>query len=292
MKAPTPLPERTDAIPARVRKRRRLSTVVVVSLVFLAVIVLIALIGPYLVRDPGKQTLSDVLLPPGTNGYLLGTDQLGRDELARVVHGLRSSLSIVVLATLVAAVFGTLIGMLAGYARGAFGEVVMRIVDVQLAIPVIILVLAAVTILTPRFSTIVLVLALAIWVVYARLARAQTLTLREQEMVMALRSMGASHTRILLNHVLRNISGSLLIITTLELANLIMAEAALGYLGLGVPPPQPTLGGMISEGQTTLIVGGWWTVVVPGVVIAGVILAVNIVGDWLRDRFDPRADRR
>ncbi|MEV7005051.1 ABC transporter permease [Streptosporangium sp. NPDC051022] len=281
--------------PDGARRRRRWppsNPIIALAGVILGIAVLSAVLGPLLVGDPTTQSLPDALRPPGTAGHPLGTDDLGRDQLARLVHGARTSLLVASLAASLGGVVGVAVGMVAGYVGGAFDEVVMRIVDVQLAIPSILLVLTAVTVLKPSFPTIVVVLALSVWMVYARLARAQVLSLREQDMVTAIRSLGASNTRILFLHVLPNIAGPLLIITTMEVATLIMAEAALGYLGMGVPPPTPTLGAMISAGQTGLTTGVWWPVVVPGLTIALLILSINILGDWLRDRLDPRSTLR
>ncbi len=278
----------------RTRTKRRLpNTMVVLAAVTLVVIILGAFVGPLFVADPGIQQLANSLRPPawvpgGSLEYLLGTDSLGRDELARVVYGARVSLTVSLLSLFIGAVFGIAIGVMAGYFRGIFDQIVMRIVDVQMSVPGILFILTVVTILKPSFSTIIIVLALSVWIVFARVARAQVLSFRENDTILAIRSIGASGLRILVRHVVPNIAGPLLIISTLELATLIMAEAALGYLGLGVPPPTPTLGSMISSGQSGMTSGAWWPVVVPGISIALIIISINILGDWLRDVLDPR----
>lgn len=284
------------AIPGRLGRVRRQVAVTPVALVaalVLLLLLLVAAFGPFIAGDPNKQSLIDAYLHPfgwtgGTSHHLLGTDQLGRDVLARAVNALRTSFITSSLAIVIAAVVGTCLGMLAGYAGGIVDEVIMRAVDIQLAIPGIILVLMLVAALKPSFWSVVGVLALVAWVLYARVARAQVLALRGDDMVVAIRSLGASRLRIIFRHLLPNIAGPLLVVTTLEIANLVIAEAALGYLGLGVPPPTATLGRMIADGQTGETAGIWWPVVVPGIVIVALILSINIVGEWLRDRLDPR----
>ena len=260
-----------------------------VTLVF---IVLFGVFGPMFLQDPTAQILGDALTPPawvegGNPKYLFGTDHLGRDELARVAMGIRTSLLASVLATVIGGIFGVTVGMIAGYVRGWLDEVVMRIIDIQMSIPGILLVLTIVTVVRPSLESIIFVLALSAWVLFARVARAEVLSLREQDMVMATKGLGSTNLRVLFRHLLPNISGPLLVIATFEVATLIIAESSLGYLGLGVPPPTPTLGGMISSGQDGLTAGVWWPVVVPGVVIAIFIMSVNVLGDWLRDRLDP-----
>lgn len=298
--APQPREAGGEAEPPAVTMRRGSVTRRVVawgSYGLLGLLVLVAVVGHWFVQDPTAQDLAAAMRPPAWQdgaaaGHLLGTDTLGRDVLARVVVGLRSSLAVSGLGLVIAALIGVPVGMLSGYVGGLFDDVVMRLADVQLAIPAVLFVLTVATILQPSFTTIALVLGLSGWTLFARVARAQTLSLREREMVLAIRSLGAGHVWTLFRHVLPNIAGPLIVICALELAALVMAEAALGYLGLGVPPPTPTLGGMISAGQNELLAGAWWLVVVPGVAIALMILVINSVGDRLRDRLDPRVRRR
>jgi peptide/nickel transport system permease protein len=275
-----------------VRRKRTGNVMAIIAASTLAVLVFGGMLGPLFLQDPAVQSLSNALSPPawvdgGTAEHLLGTDHLGRDILARVVTGIRTSLLTSVLSTLIGGAFGVAVGMIAGYYRGWLDEVIMRVTDIQMSIPSILLVLTVVTVLRPSLASIIFVLSLAAWVLFARVARAQVLSLREQDVVMAIKGLGASDARILFRHLLPNISGALLVIATFEVATLILAESALGYLGLGVPPPTPTLGAMISAGQEVLTAGIWWPVVVPGTVIALFIIAVNILGDWLRDRLDP-----
>jgi peptide/nickel transport system permease protein len=290
-----------DRAPARtrskagLRQRLHMSRIAAVAALILCLFILAAALGPFLTGDPNAQSLTETWLHPcgwkgGSWHHLLGTDQLGRDILARAVNALRTSFFTAGLAIVIGALVGITLGMLAGYMGGLLDDVLMRLVDVQLAIPGIILVLMLVAALQPSFWSVVGVLALLAWVLYARVARAQVLALREDDMILAVRSLGASRVRTILRHLLPNIMGPLLVVTTLEIANLIIAEAALGYLGLGVPPPTATLGRMISDGQTGETAGIWWPVVVPGLFIVGMIVSINVLGEWLRDWLDPKGN--
>lgn len=292
---------RTDqpAKPRPTALRRLLSRCppsVLAAFVAVALVVAVAAFGPLLARDPTAQDLLSVLKPPLTQGnagtYLLGTDQLGRDLLARLVSGMRTSLLITFFAVLIGGMIGTAIGLASGYLGGRVDNLLMRVVDIQLAVPGVLLVLTLAAVLRPGVGTTICVLSLIVWVVYARVARAQVLSLRETDLVMAARATGCSDARILLYHVLPNIAGSIWVITTLEFAHVMIAEAALGYLGLGVPPPAPTLGAMISEGQRYLQLGKWWLVVMPGFVVSLTIISINAIGNWLRDMLDPRSRGR
>lgn len=277
--------------------RRGKNVPAAIAIAALIVLILGGIFGPLFLPDPSVQQLADALRPPawlpgGSASHLLGTDHLGRDELARVAVGIRTSLLTSVGATLIGGAFGVLMGMMAGFYRGWIDEVIMRVTDIQMSIPNILLVLTIVTVLRPSLTSIIFVLALSAWVLFARVARAEVLSLRERDAVLATRGLGATDIRIMLRHLLPNISGPLLVIGTFEVATLIIAESSLGYLGLGVPPPTPTLGAMISAGQEGLTAGIWWPVVVPGIVIAVFIMSVNVLGDWLRDRLDPHEKTR
>ncbi|EKF18566.1 ABC transporter permease [Nitratireductor pacificus] len=273
------------------RPRRKVG--VWVALFIILLLFALALSAPLWADDPARQSLMDAELPPyplenSTVEHLLGTDELGRDQLSRILFGLRTSMSISILSMLLAAAIGTSVGVIAGFFRGIVDEVLMRIVDIQMSFPAILLVVTFVTAIGPSFQSIVIVLALSIWVVFARVARAQVLALRDSDLVLAMRAIGASTPRVLLLHIVPNIAGPLIVIATLEFATLIVAESALGYLGLGVPPPTPSLGAMIATGQFGLITGVWWLVLGPGIAMTAFIMSINILGDWLRDRLDPR----
>ena len=280
-------------VAASKRPYRRGNKAAIVAMAVLGLLLLVATVGPYLVSDPIAQSLSDRLTPPmwfegGNAAYPLGTDALGRDLLSRVVHGARISLLVATIALAASAVVGIMVGLLAGYYRGLGDDIIMRLVDTQLAIPYVLLAMTLVAVLEPSTGSVFVALLLYGWVIFARLVRGEVLSLREEEFILASRALGASSPRILLGHLLPNLVTPIVIIATLELANLIIIESALGFLGLGIPPPTPTWGRMIAEGTTLLTTGVWWVSVVPGLAIIVTILSINVLGDWLRDRLDPR----
>lgn len=258
----------------------------------LAALVLSAIVAPMFLVDPTLQTLGAAMKPPSfRGGHLLGTDSLGEDELSRLATGLRTTLEVAFVSVVIGGTFGTLVGTISGYASGLADEVVMRLADVQLSIPAVLLAITLVSALHPSLHTVILVLSLYIWVVFARVARAQVLAIRNTDLIAASRAIGASTPRIVLRHVLPNISGPIIALATVQFANLAIIEAALGYLGIGVPPPTPTIGGMIADGQGYLTTGQWWLTANPGVVLVLLVVCVNYLGDAVRDRFDPRARR-
>ncbi|MCL4295443.1 MAG: ABC transporter permease [Anaerolineae bacterium] len=252
-----------------------------------------ALLGPLMIStDPNRQDLSGALLPPfwqpgGTPNYPLGTDHLGRDILTRIIYGARTSLLIGVTAVGLAGLIGSLAGVVAGEWGGWVDEVIMRLADIQLAIPFILLGITVLALLGASISTMVLVLVLFGWVIYARVVRSDVLQLREQEFVLAARASGARRLRIILRHLLPNVTNQIIIIATLELANVIILEAALSFLGLGIRPPDVSWGAMLANGRDYLTVG-WWIATLPGIVITLTILGINLMGDWANDMLDPR----
>lgn len=252
-----------------------------------------ALLGPLMIStDPNRQDLSGALLPPfwqpgGTPNYPLGTDHLGRDILTRIIYGARTSLLIGVTAVGLAGLIGSLAGVVAGEWGGWVDEVIMRLADIQLAIPFILLGITVLALLGASVLTMVLVLALFGWVIYARVVRSDVLQLREQEFVLAARASGARRLRIILRHLLPNVTNQIIIIATLELANVIILEAALSFLGLGIRPPDVSWGAMLANGRDYLTVG-WWVATLPGIVITLTILGINLLGDWANDMLDPR----
>ncbi len=254
---------------------------------------LIALIGPFAIQtDPNGQDLSKALLPPawqseGTATYLLGTDHLGRDILARIIHGARTSLFIGMAAVVLAGLLGSLIGIVAGEWGGWVDESIMRLADIQLAIPFILLGITVLALLGASIFNMILVLVLFGWVIYARVVRSEVLNLREQEFVLAARALGTQRSRIILRHLLPNVTGQIIIISTLELANVIILEAALSFLGVGIRPPAVSWGAMLANGRDYLTVA-WWIATLPGIAISITILGINLVGDWVNDILDPR----
>lgn len=285
-------PVRADSGPAgnsrtsRTR-RRRLDLPLLASSAFLALVVLLALLGPLLVGDPGEQDLLQRLSPPGSDGHLLGTDQLGRDVLARLVVGSRISVVVGITAALLSGIIGSAIGILAGYAGGWTDRLLMRLTDVQLAFPTLLLALAVIGFVGPGLSTVIVVLGITGWVSYARVLRSEVLSLRTREFVESAQVMGVAAHRIMTRHMLPNVTGPLATILTLQVGTVILAEAALSFLGLGIPATTATWGSMLADGQ--LYMGtAWWLAVLPGTALLLTVLSINIAGDAVRDRFDPR----
>lgn len=255
--------------------------------------VAVGLLGPSLMSaDPNAQDLSAALRPPaweegGTRAQPLGTDHLGRDMLGRIVHGAWTSMVVGVSAVALAAVVGTLAGLFAAEWGGYVDEVLMRLADVQLSIPFILLAITVLALLGGSTLNMVLVLVLAGWVIYARVIRSELLYLREVEFVQAVRGLGARRSRVVFRHLLPNATGLVVVVATLELANVIILEAALSFLGVGIRPPQVSWGAMLADGRDYLTTE-WWVATLPGVAITLTILGVNLVGDWARDVLDPR----
>jgi peptide/nickel transport system permease protein len=259
---------------------------------FVTALGLVALTAPYLApHNPERGSLRARLRAPTVEArdgrsYLLGTDHLGRDVLSRMIYGTRVSLVIGFAAVLVGGLVGGLLGLVAGFRGGWVDEVIMTVADAQLAFPFILLAIGIIAVLGPSFPNLIVVVGLSGWVTYARVLRAQVLSLRQREFVSAIRALGGSVPRILLRHVLPNVASTLMVIATLELARAIVLEATLSFLGLGIQPPTPSWGGMIHEGREYLDTA-WWISVFPGTVLMLTSLVVSRTGDWLRDVLDP-----
>jgi peptide/nickel transport system permease protein len=260
----------------------------VAALLFLAVLAVVLVVGPAVApHDPLKTNLGMRLKPPGTPGYLLGTDELGRDVLSRLLYGARPSIGVGFAAVGVAMLIGVPIGLLAGYFGGLLDTVVSRIVDVLLAFPYVLLAIAIVAALGPGLFNAMLAVGIAGVPYYVRIVRASALALRDQEFIQASRALGAGHGRILFRHVLPNALSSLIVAATLDVGWMITAAAGLSFLGLGAQPPQPEWGVMLSDGRQYVGVAPHLALV-PGFAIFSVVLALNLVGDGLRDALDPR----
>jgi peptide/nickel transport system permease protein len=274
----------------RVFQRSRLS---IVGALIVGVLIITAIAAPWIApHDPNDQTLMHSLRPPswqegGMPEYVLGTDQFGRDILSRIIYGGRVTLITAFLAALLAALFGTIMGLFGGYYGGRVDSIVSRIVDIFLGFPLILLALALVAVLGANLQNLVLAMAITGWMIYTRVIRGNVLTLREQEFVHASRALGASNFRIIMRHILPNVYTPILVLITLEMARLVLIEASLSYLGLGVPPPTPTWGRMLAESRDYMLVADW-LVIFPGLAIMLTVLGINFLGDGLRDAFDPK----
>ena len=272
--------------------RLRRNPLAVIGLVIVAALLLMAAFAPLLAtHDPITQNLQRRLLPPGTPGNWLGTDDFGRDIWSRIVYGSRVTLYIVALVVLTAPVFGLIVGTAAGYFGGWTDRILMRITDIFLAFPRLILALALVAVLGPGMENAVLAIALTAWPPYARVARAETLTVRTSDYIAAIRLQGAGAARIIAGHVMPMCLPSVIIRVTLDMAGVILTAAGLGFLGLGVQPPLPEWGMMISTGRKFLF-EQWWVATMPGLAIFIVSLGFNLLGDGLRDVLDPRSSGR
>lgn len=241
--------------------------------------------------DPTIQVLNDRLAPPGSPGHLLGTDALGRDELSRLMYGARASVLVALSAVLVAGTVGVAAGLISGYLGGIVDSVAMRLADVQLSIPYLVLAIAVVAVLGTSSINLVLVLGLVGWVFYARVVRSEVLSVKEREYVEAARALGASGSWIITRHLLPNVRASIIVMATLETPRMILSEAALSFLGLGIQPPTPSWGNMVADGRDYLA-NAWWLTTLPGLAIVLFAVAVSILGDWLRDVLDPRLVQR
>ncbi|GGE15110.1 peptide/nickel transport system permease protein [Gemmobacter megaterium] len=256
------------------------------------VLVVAAVLAPWIApRDPNVQNLLGRLKAPGTEArgvtYLLGSDELGRDLLSRLIHGARVSLMVAALSVIVSGIFGTALGMIAGWYRGVVGMIIMRVVDIVLSVPAILLAIITVAIMGPGLVNVVAVLAFTRWPRYARVAYGQTLGLLNLPYVRLSRFMGASTARVLIRHILPNIIGPIMVVVTLEFGLMVLFEAGLSFLGLGVQPPTPSWGAILSAGRS-YVTTAWWIAVFPGVFLFLLILSVNVLGDHVRDVVEGR----
>jgi peptide/nickel transport system permease protein len=273
------------------------------TLIFFLAAILAPMIAPTDPFDPAKNFLIDALDPPrfvtgGDPRFLLGTDDQGRDLWSAILYGLRVSLVIGVLGVLLGGAIGITLGLIAGYAGGRVDSIIMRIADVQLTFPAILIALLVDGVVQAllkgqnreqsAFGILVVSIGLSFWVQYARTVRGSTLVEKSRDYVQAARLIGLSPARILMRHILPNVMGPVLVIATINLALAIITEATLSFLGVGLPPTQPSLGTLIRIGQNFLFSGEWWIVTFPSITLAVLVLAVNLLGDWLRDALNPR----
>ena len=253
----------------------------------LAVVVLLALTAPLIAPyDPATISLGDRLRPPGTPGHLLGTDPLGQDVLTRVIYGARSSLFVGFLVVAISGALGITLGLISGFYGGLVDDVIMRVAEIQLAFPNIILYVAVMAVLGPGLDKVIVVMGIVGWVTYSRIERGMVLTIKEREYVQAARALGASDIRLILRHILPNTLGPMTVVASFALATTIITEASLSFLGLGVPPSVPSWGNMLASGRNYLQ-AGWWVATFPGIAITLTVIGINLIGDYLRDELDP-----
>ncbi len=280
--------------PARVaRKAWQMRRLPLIPMFFLVLFVFTGLAAPLIApHDPERGDIRARNVPPawedgGSSEYLLGTDHLGRDLLSRVIFGARISLAVVVVTLGVGMVIGVTSGLVAGWYGGWIDELLMRVVDIKLAIPTILLALVLVLALGQSFLIIVVILAIAVWPRFARNTRGEVLQIKTMDFVALAQVAGASTPRILFVHIFPSVINTLIILATLEVGIVILLESTLSFLGAGVPPPTPAWGSMVADGRDRLAVA-WWISTMPGLAIMMTVLSMNLFGDWLRDRLDPR----
>jgi len=273
-------------------RRRRLPLLTIVCATWIIGLVLAAIFAPELApHDPLKQNLMARNVPPvwssgGSWDHPFGTDQIGYDIFSRTLYGARPALQIAGIAALLSLAIGTTMGLIAGYFRGAADAVIMLLVDAQLSTPFIVIAIAAVAAFGRSMTLLIILAGISGWMGFARTIRAQVLSLRDREFIHASHAIGATDFRILLKHLLPNLTSIIIVLVTVQLRGLILFEASMSFLGLGVPPPNPSWGSMISNGRDYML-SAWWISVIPGVALMVTVLTASLIGDWLRDELDP-----
>ena len=271
-----------------VERRTTLPLIPCITIGIIAAMVLTALLADVVAPYSATQTaLRSRLLPPFSPGHFLGTDQLGRDILSRLIHGARVSLSVAALSIVLGGGAGTILGIVAGYFGRVVDAVIMRIADIMIGFPLLILAILFAAVFGPSLVNVVVILVLVMWARFARIARGETLRLKEKDFILAARVAGASPLQIIWRHIVPHLLNSVLIMASLQAAWAVILEASLSFLGAGVPPPAPSWGGMINAGRE-FVTTAWWLPLFPGVAITLLVLSLNLLGDWLRDRLDPR----
>jgi peptide/nickel transport system permease protein len=264
-----------------------------VPLVIVAALVFCALLAPLLApHSPLEGSLGERLVAPigmegAKAGHLLGTDRHGRDTLSRLLYGARISLAVSVVGIALTGTLGSFIGLLAGFLGGWVDTLLMRLVDISLSLPGILIAVLLSVVFEPSFTNVIIVVVFLLWPSYARLVRGETLGLKQQEFVSLARVAGCSSLTIMFRHIVPNLAPSILVLATLHVGYVIVLEAALSFLGVGIPPPTPSWGVMVAEGRG-LIEQAWWISILPGIAILATVLSLNILGDWVRDRLDPK----
>jgi peptide/nickel transport system permease protein len=261
------------------------------------ILVLMAIFAPWLAPyKPNVGALDNRLMPPfwqqgGSTDFLLGTDTLGRDILSRIIFGARTTLSVCALVVIIAGSLGTFLGIIAGYLGGWFDIIIMRAVDLVYSLPVILLALLLGAIFGPSFQILVFIVSSTLWAGYARMARAETLKVKEFDFIALAKIAGCSRASIMMRHIFPNVVSPIIILATLQVGTIVIVEASLSFLGVGIPPPTPDWGSMVAEGRS-FIVTAWWLCIIPGFAIALTVLTFNLLGDSLNDLLNPLIHRR
>ena len=292
--APARADQTTQALKAGWRTFREMPVAAVVILTLLAILAIFAdVIAPHDPTLPVEDVQPAFFAPPmwlegGSSTAILGTDFQGRDVFSRLVHGSRVSIIVGLVGTLAAAAIGTAMGVLSGYLGRWVDTIIMRITDAWLALPALIFAIFLATLVGPSMWNIVIILGAVFWTRYARVIRGEVLSLREREFVKLAEVAGASKFRVMIRHIVPNVMNTTIVLASLTIGVVIIAEASLSFLGVGVPPPAPAWGSMLAEARPTLLTGRWWLTVFPGLAIMLVVLATQIMGDWLRVKLDPQ----
>ena len=291
------IPWPASAVAAGSRLRRSLTWARRYPLLSLAVLLFVlvtpAVFADYVApHDPFKGNVLDRLQPPawldgGSWEHPLGTDKIGRDVLSRIIYGARISLTVAGISIICGGVVGTTLGLLAGYFGGWWDHVIMRLVDIKISIPSLMLALILAAAMGPSYLTVIIVIGLTLWTRYARLIRGETLRLKHEDFILRAKVSGASTARILARHLLPNVVNTIIVLATLEVGVVIILEASLSFLGAGIPPPNPAWGLMVADGRA-LVINAWWVSFFPGLAILLTVLSMNLLGDWLRDKLDPK----
>ncbi|MFC1999493.1 ABC transporter permease [Chloroflexota bacterium] len=271
--------------------RKRRPSIIIIPIVILSIFIFVGIFGPLLAPHPPDVADLSMSYEPGfwagDWSHLLGTDEMGRDILSRLIVGCRTTLTFSILAITVGGIIGTLLGLISGYFGSWVDAIIMRLVDVALSVPFILLAMAFTVVFGVGFINLVFIISLLLWSAYARQVRAATLSIKERDFVAFAKVSGISTPRIIATHVFPNLTHIILVVATLQVGYVILIEAALSFLGLGIPPPTPVWGSMVAEGRSVLNIA-WWVSTFPGIAIGAVVLSLNLFGDWLRDTLDPR----
>ena len=288
---PGPLTNAADRVRRSIRWARQFPLITILVLCFVLVIPALFAdqVSPH---EPTKGNILERLQPPawmegGSWEHPLGTDKLGRDMFSRIIYGARISLTIAAISIVCGGIVGTTLGLVAGYWGGMWDHIIMRLVDIKISIPSILLALILAAALGPSYLTVIIVVALTLWTRYARLVRGEVLSLRSQDFISKAKVSGASTSRIITRHLLPNVVNTIIVLATLEVGVVIILEASLSFLGAGIPPPNPAWGLMVADGRA-LVINAWWVSFFPGVAILLTVLSMNLLGDWLRDKLDPK----